>query len=84
MQVYIFLSIRMLFDLRILHPNWILFQVYMENTFNYIFHISIFNKFKEVGGVLVIIIPYIYILDGLHSSLFYQYEIILDGMSILN
>jgi len=56
-----------------LHPDWVVFQHDVANTFNSVSRIIIFQKLCVVGGDIIQLIPFIYAFYAFESPLFYSH-----------
>jgi hypothetical protein len=58
-------------------------QVNIENAFNSVFQAVILKKLCDVEGPLANIIPFTKLFYGVHSSLYYQHEQHVEGVTII-
>ncbi len=56
-----------------LHPDWVVFQQNMANTFNSVSRIIIFQKLCVVGGDIIQLIPFTCAFYAFESPLFYSH-----------
>jgi hypothetical protein len=57
-----------------LHPNWVVFQLHVANTFNLVLKRVIFQKLCAVGGNLIQFIPFVHAFYAFESPLFYNHH----------
>ncbi len=57
-----------------LHPNWVILQVDVANTFNSVSRGVIFLKLHEVVGDIIQSIPYVHAFNAFKPPLFYSHR----------
>jgi hypothetical protein len=57
-----------------LHPNWVVFQLHVANTFNLMSKGVIFQERRVVGGNIIQFIPFVCAFYAFESPLFYNHH----------
>ncbi len=66
-----------------LHPNWVVMQVTIQNTFNRVFWVVIFGELCDVKGPLANIVPFTKLFYGACSFFNYQHGQHVKGVTII-
>jgi hypothetical protein len=66
-----------------LHPNWVVMQDTIQNTFNKVFWVAIFGELCDVKGPLVNIFPFTKLFYGACSFFYYQHGRHVKGVTII-